>query len=57
MALSRRALLQGATGFAAMNTLAAPFQAAAQATTMALSASAVSAWVHTMPSSRQIRCE
>ena len=30
MALSRRALLQGATGFAAMNTLASPFQAAAQ---------------------------
>jgi len=31
MALSRRGLLQGAAGFAAMNTLAAPFQAAAQA--------------------------
>src|SRR5437588_13043398 len=30
MALSRRGLLQGAAGFAAMNTLAAPFQAAAQ---------------------------
>ena len=30
MALSRRALLQGATGFAAMNTLASPFQATAQ---------------------------
>src|ERR1044071_6573749 len=30
MALSRRALLQGATGFVAMNTLASPFQAAAQ---------------------------
>jgi 4-oxalmesaconate hydratase len=30
MAISRRALLQGATGFAAMNTLASPFQAVAQ---------------------------